>query len=483
MNTYGKCMSARGLLILFLLAATVLVPEQAVAQKKRRGASSPKVPVSSWRFPALTKDSLQNGLKIIHVRTSDLPLIEINMMFDAGAVSEPDSLPGLALLSGKLLFSGTSMRTRAGIASDISRLGAAISSSTTYDYSQIYLRTLSRNFRQSLDILADICMNSRFTEFEFQAERKRMLSGLSATRRNPAEEATRILLARLFGEGHALARPQAGTAADFERISLNDAQRFFDTRYRPEKATLVIAGNIEYRPLRVLLEDRFGAWSRSEKPASGKQASRRTGAGRVVLVDDSTSRFAQIRVGFRIPNRAHGDFPTLLVMNQIFGGDAQSRLHRSLWGEHYVMPSFFSSLGVFKEGGWLIAGGSAPASRVDSTLIWIEESITSMADRAVTPEELRYARRILAEDYPLLYATNRRMLEQLIDMVLFDLKQEDLEAFPSVIDKVGAEDVKRTAARLISSDKATIVVWGNAKMFSNALRKKYGDRLEIISPF
>ncbi|MDH7516471.1 MAG: pitrilysin family protein, partial [Bacteroidota bacterium] len=326
-------------------------------------------------------------------------------------------------------------------------------------------------------------VNTSIPDGEFRAEKNRLLSSLAAVRSNPGETGTRILLQELFGKRHVLARAVGGTARDIERLTVEDAQKFFETYYRPENTTIIVVGDVDFPSLKTLIHDRFGRWrSGREKPNEPSTPFPRIDGPRVIVIPDTSARFVQVRFGMRIPTRSHPDFPVVLVLNQVLGGGNDSRLYRTLWGKHTVMPSFYSSIGVFRSGGWLIASGSTPVSRLDSVLQWMGETIESLRREVVGKDELSAAQRALTTDYPLGFTTNKRMHEQLLEIVHFGLDPGELAAFPAMVETVTPEAILRVARSVCDPEGIVIVVVGNVDHLLSALEARYGPKLQVFTP-
>ena len=83
-----------------------------------------------------------------------------------------------------------------------------------------------------------------------------------------------------YGEGHPLAENALGTEASIKAVDAAALRSFWKAHYRPERAALVVAGDLSEAELRALVEPLFGAWkgegaAPAATPAAGAQADHR----------------------------------------------------------------------------------------------------------------------------------------------------------------------------------------------------------------
>ena len=464
---------------LVLLAAILFLAPTAQAQKKKQKSIAP--PATVIRMPVVRMDTLANGLRVIHCKVNDVPLAEVNVMIDAGVRREAVGEEGLAQFTNRLLFAGTATRTRADIIANLSTLGAALSSFTNKEYAQVYLRSLTKNLPRSLEILADVCINPIFPELEFKNESERLRRAQASQSPNPGELATLTLFRGLFGEAHPLARPLIGGMTALGQLTKSDVAQFHRNTYRPERTTIVIVGNIDSQTAFTLARDRFGSWRSDPEttPTPVPEIQTTSENPEIRVHDEVDATYAQIRYGFRLPGRKHPLFVPFLLMNQILGGSSESRLFRKLWVEHPVMPSFYSTLGLYVNDGYCILSGSAPAVRIDSVMFWIDESIRDMILRPPTENELERAKRELLRDREYLFSTNKKMQEQLIDAVIFGVTPAEIGDFGDAVQSVSAAKIQE-AARAVFEDKRRVVsIVGNAQAFLPALQLRYRGQVTV----
>src|SRR5512145_2691074 len=79
------------------------------------------------QIPAARETVLPNGLTIVVVEDSRLPLVSYRLAFRVGGAFDPPSQPGLTDLLAGLLPEGTESKSSREIADEVARIGASMS--------------------------------------------------------------------------------------------------------------------------------------------------------------------------------------------------------------------------------------------------------------------------------------------------------------------------------------------------------------------
>src|SRR5918911_867995 len=102
----------------------------------RRQPPAP-LPPRALNLPVPEEAALSNGLRVVFVEQSRLPLVSFRLAFRTGDAFDPPELPGLADLMTNMLVEGTQTRTSRQIAEESARYGAGISAGAGRDYTTV----------------------------------------------------------------------------------------------------------------------------------------------------------------------------------------------------------------------------------------------------------------------------------------------------------------------------------------------------------
>src|SRR5215218_6895653 len=128
-------------------------------------APLPPRPIS---IPTARETTLRNGLSLVVVEDSRLPLVSYRLAFPIGGVFDPPELPGLTDLLAGLLPEGTQSRTSREIADEVARIGASLSAGANSDYTIVAASALAMFNDRILELMADVVLNPSFPENEVE---------------------------------------------------------------------------------------------------------------------------------------------------------------------------------------------------------------------------------------------------------------------------------------------------------------------------
>jgi len=113
-------------------------------------------------LPVPERFKLSNGLTVLYSERPGLPLVAANLVLHAGSGVNPVDRPGLASMTARMLQQGTTTRSALQIADRAADLGATLNSGAGTDTTGVSTRSLSRNFPDALELLADVALHPSF---------------------------------------------------------------------------------------------------------------------------------------------------------------------------------------------------------------------------------------------------------------------------------------------------------------------------------
>src|SRR5262249_1723394 len=144
-------------------------------------------------------------------------------------------------------------------------VGGTLDAQATNESTTAACSALSKDTKLCLDLLSDILQHPSFPESEMGEVRDEMLAAVAARFDNPHEPANAHFANLLFGEKH----PDGWVLAadDVKKITRAHLEAFWRTFYRPNRAILAVAGDVDVSKLRATVEKQFGGWARGNVPA------------------------------------------------------------------------------------------------------------------------------------------------------------------------------------------------------------------------
>jgi zinc protease len=151
---------------------------------------------------------------------------------------------------------------------------------------------------------------------------------------NPEARLAEQMMAALY-LNHPYGRPVIGWHQEIEKLDREDALAFYKRFYAPNNAILVIAGDVDAKDIRPMVERAYGAVP--AQPAIAAQRARpqepAPAAPRTVTLSDPRVEQPGLRRYYLVPSSttaAAGEGPALDVLAQLMGGGSNSYLYRAL---------------------------------------------------------------------------------------------------------------------------------------------------------
>ncbi|MFQ5488030.1 MAG: M16 family metallopeptidase, partial [Gammaproteobacteria bacterium] len=209
---------------------------------------------SVFAAPAIQHWTTANGARVYYVHAPELPMVDIQFIFDGGSARDGDH-PGVALLTNALLDQGAGELDADAIAGRLEGVGARLSTSAHRDMAIIGLRSLTDEalLQPALEVLELILGQPRFPASALERERKRMLVALQAKAQDPGDIAQKAFFRALYGK-HPYATPSLGTEQSLRALSRDDVSAHHRRYYVAHNAVVAVVGALPRAQVEALVE-------------------------------------------------------------------------------------------------------------------------------------------------------------------------------------------------------------------------------------
>ena len=211
---------------------------------------------------------LGNGLSVIVMRDPSAPIASFQTWLGVGSRQEATGRTGIAHLFEHLMFKGTARHPHPVFDTLLERAGAQTNAATWLDWTFYYENLPAAQLDLAVRLESDRLVNLVLTQEQLDSEREVVKNErLYRVDNDPDGAIEEALFERLF-PGHPYARPTLGYAADLDALTLADCLAFYRTWYSPGNVTLVVAGDVQPRPVLDLVARYYGALRPVEVPAA-----------------------------------------------------------------------------------------------------------------------------------------------------------------------------------------------------------------------
>jgi predicted Zn-dependent peptidase len=430
----------------------------------------------SFSFPRIERHRLANGMAVRTVEHRSAPVVSFVLQVKGGSGADESGREGVAALTGDILDEGTGELSAIDVSDLLARIGAEFDIDVGPDATTVTLTTLARFADRGARALADLTMRPSLRQDDFARVRQMRLDRLRQIRDLPAALAERAFLKVLYG-AHPYGHLSIGTVRSLDAMVVGDVERCHAALFQPALATLVVVGDLPHVGLLATAERAFGGWAAGAGDAGIEEA---VGAAdvpvplapsaRLVVIPRERAAQSHLRIGHLAARRGTPDYPALLVMNAVLGGQFVSRINLKLREEKGY------TYGARTGFDWRL--GPSPFSLeasvdTNATADAIADSLAELSairgSRPASEPELTLAKATLTRGYPRSFEKAQQVARSVCQLILYDLPDSYFESFVPLVSGVSSEDVTRAAARHLDPTKFATLIVGDQHAIEGSL--------------
>jgi predicted Zn-dependent peptidase len=404
----------------------------------------------------IVRDVLDNGLRILTERMTQVRSISVGVWLARGSRHESAERSGIAHFVEHMLFKGTATRSAEDIAQAIDSIGGQLDAFTAKEYASYYIKVLDEHLPLALDLLSDIVRNPAFSPEDVEREKKVVVEEIKMVEDTP-DDLVHEIFTQGFWENHPLGRPILGTRETVESFSADLLRAYFADAYTAPNLIVSAVGNLEHERVRDLVADKFGSLG-SIGEESGEQA-----PTVVPKIQIRTKELEQshVCIGASSYPQNHDDRYSSYVLNTLVGGSMSSRLFQNVREKRGLAYAVFSGLSAYRDAGSFTIYAGCSNEAVGEVIDLIVEELRGVKQAPVPEAELQRSKDHLKGSLMLsLENTASRMSHLARQEIYFD-RQFSLDETLQGIERVTPGDVQRVAADLFRNGALAATVLGN----------------------
>jgi zinc protease len=431
------------------------------------------------KFPKFERTTLSSDLTVILAQRTSVPLVNFNLLINAGYAADQFALPGTASLAMNMMDEGTTSRTALQISDELQMLGATIGTGSDLDLSSVNLSSLKSNLDKSLELYADVILNPSFPKSDFDRLQKLALAGIQRERMQPFQMALRVLPGLIYGKKHAYGLPFTGSGFEstVSKLTREDMAKFHQTWVKPNNATLVVVGNVSMSELLPKLERAFKTWKRGEIPTKNISAVRLAEKQTVYIMDKPGAEQSVILTAHIAPPQNNPDEIAVQTLNTALGGSFTSRINMNLReNKHWSYGAGTAIIPARAQRPFIIYG-PVQTDKTKESMIEISKELNEiMGSRPPTDDEVLKVKNNLTLSLPGNWETNNAVLGSIVNIVRFGLRDDYYDTYPGKVRSLSTGDVGQAAKKLLHPVSLVWVVVGDKSKIEQGIRElKYGE--------
>jgi zinc protease len=420
-----------------------------------------------------------DGARVLFVENHSIPILDLNIDFDAGARRDPTPKAGLAELTNAMLARGV---REAPIAANGSEAAASAAQGTVepaLNEAQISdafadtaaqrsggadterggaaLRSLSSVAERSaaIRLLARILAQPSFPEEFVARDKARTIAGIKEDLTKPEAIASRAFWHLLYGS-HPYANE--ATVASVQAITREDLVAFHGLHYVANRAVVSIIGDLTRAEAEAIAQELTrrlpqGAPLPPLPPVPAAHAQR-------LRIPHPASQ-AHILIGMPAEVRGDPDYFALTVGNYVLGGGGfVSRLTNEVREKRGLTYGVYSGFSPMAQKGPFQIGLQTKKESAEQALKVVDQTLAAFLRDGPTTAELQAAKDNLIGSFPLRIDNNRKILGNIALIGFYNLPLDYLDTWTEHVAQVSIAEVRAAFGRKVAQQQLSTVIVG-----------------------
>ena len=423
------------------------------------------IPIEHW--------TQASGVQVYLVQSQAIPMLDVQIDFDAGSRRDPAEQAGLASVSASLTSKGVLAGAGGselaldenGLSEAWADLGASFGAGASGDRMSFSLRTLTYPdlLSKATQLAARQLGAPAFPEAIWLRERERLNAAIREANTRPATLAARALNAAVYGQ-HPYGFEM--TEETLARINVADMKAWYSRLILPCRAKVTMVGAVNRAQADALVTQLFSRLTLAAQPvcpalsAVAEVAPLEQAAEKRIAFDSAQAHVLIGQPGFK---RDDPDFFALTVGNYILGGGGfVSRLTNEVREKRALSYSVYSYFAPGLHAGAFTVGLQTRPDQAQQAIQVAREVVANFVANGPTDVELKAAKDNLIGGFALRIDSNRKLLDNVANIAWNKLPLDYLDSWTQRVEKVTAADIKAAFARKLQPDKMVTVLLGGA---------------------
>ena len=426
-------------------------------------------------FPKVERGRLANGIEVVLAERHSVPVVALDLQFDAGYASDAGGKLGTASFTTSMLDEGTAKLDSVQIAQTRERLGMNLSTGCGLDSCNIGANVLAANLAPSLQLLADVVRNPAFRDADVDRVRAQWLAGIAQEKTQPVGLALRTLPPLLYGAGHPYAIPFTGSGTEpaIQSLTTADMRAWQAAWIRPDNVRILVAGDTTLPEITKQLDAVFGDW---KAPAAAKgtktlPAVADQKAPRVFLIDKPGAQQSLILAGLLAPPTTAANNLQIGTMNSAFGGIFSSRLNMNLREDkHWAYGAYSFFRDALGQRPYMLYAPVQTDKTAESAAELLKEVKALNGDRPLSAAEIAKIKDSDVRSLPGAYETVGSVLGALEDNAEYGRPDDYVATLKQRTEAQADDDVRAAAKEIVKPDALTWVIVGDLSKIEQPVR-------------
>jgi len=415
---------------------------------------------------------LDNGLTIVTIPT-DSPSVTVMSLVNTGSRFEDPSNNGISHFLEHMCFKGTLKKSGKEIMRYLDGLGAETNAFTSYEVTGYYVKSITKHWKKTLNVVSDIYLYSQFPVAEMEKEKGVIIGEISMYEDMPMRQVHDIFMTLVYGNQPA-GWSILGPRKNILEMTQDDFLQYHNHHYIAANTTIVVSGQVNQPEVIAEVSKRFKNINQGSqtKKQSAVNTQKKPGLKCEYKKTDQTHMI----MGYTTVGFHHKDALALKICGALLGGGMSSRLFETLREDMGVGYYVHASNNTQSDTGILQISCGVDSTRVREVIVAIKKEIQNLQDELVSIEELKKTKEFIIGNTNMGLESTDDRAYYYGQRSMHGLLIQTPRSFAADIQSVTARDIRRVIRKYALSERLNLAMIGphkdaENKLFMKAIKK------------
>ena len=402
---------------------------------------------------------LDNGLHVILHEDNSTPIIAVSVLYHVGSKNEITGKTGYAHFFEHLMFEESENIAQDQYAKIVQSVGGTINAFTSSDMTYYHCVLPSNQLELGLWMESERMLNAKITQAGVDNQREVVKEEKRTSDNRPYSSWYPEISKRMFA-GTNYGWTPIGSFDDLNAASIADFQKFYDTYYVPNNATLVITGDIDEKTAKKYIKKYFKGIPKGTTEIKRPTVSNDLLTEAVIDTVYDNIQLPAIFQAYKVPKQGTKDAYALEMLSTILSNGKSSRLNTALkenkqvaiqvagFSMNFESSGFFATLGLPNQG-----------YNVDSIKAGVIIEIEKLQKDLITDDEFQKIQNIMETNF---VSSNSSMKGIAQSLATYHTMYGDANLINTELEKYKAvtkEDIRRVAKKYLNQSNSVTLYY------------------------
>ncbi|MDB9208177.1 M16 family metallopeptidase [Odoribacter splanchnicus] len=428
-------------------------------------------------IPEIWIGQLQNGMKILGMEYTELPVVQFTIILNSGMLCETADKSGVAMLTAAVMNSGTRMKTAEELEAAFGQLGARATIGASAERMQLTGHCLKKNLPQVVQLIKEMLLEPRWDEEAMELAKTRMRESIHQSVTTPKTIARNVFRRMIYGPDNVLSRSVWRSEESIHSIQLEDLKEFYTKHISPSTATFCFVGGYSKEEVMSLLRPLENDWSAKDVKETGLNMTYTAPPAKIYFVDYPGAKQSYILLGAPAMPRISRDYYPAVIVNKMLGASSNSLLFDVLRLKRGYTYGAYSSFDCGKYLNEFRATSSVQAAYTPEAMLLFRECIADYGNQ-FTAQTLDKTRDAMFRENAAAFEMPDARLDILEAIAAYELPAGFMKTQEQMLRDMTPEQAQECIRKWLNYDRMFYVVVGDAETQLDRVKK--ADLGEVI---